>query len=379
MADSVTKVTRTSWGDRMKNSFLGIIVGLILIFLSGILLFNNEGRAVKTAKGLTEGSKAVVSVSNTPLDPANENKLVHLYGALEVEDTLRDAEFHLAVNALHLNREVEMYQWTEDQETKTEDKLGGAQETTTTYTYKKAWKSSEVNSSEFQEPSGHENPGSFPYQKLNQSAQMVTLGDFQLSSSLISSVNQFTDIQPQEQNIAQVSGASLSGKYVHIGKGSANEPKVGDVRISFKKVVPTEVSIIAQQMGNRLTPYLTSQGTHIELLQLGSVPANMMFEAAQSQNTVLTWILRLVGVVLMFIGFKLFFGPISILTAVLPFLKKIADIGIGLVSFILALSISLLIIAIGWLFYRPVLAIVLIVIAVGGFLLISQLRKKQGA
>ena len=78
--ESFTEITHQSWGGRIVRSIKGIFVGFILIAISVGLLFWNEGRAVKTAKSLDEGSKSVVSISSNKIDPANEAKLVHLIG-----------------------------------------------------------------------------------------------------------------------------------------------------------------------------------------------------------------------------------------------------------------------------------------------------------
>ena len=49
MADRVVKVTKQSWGQRLKGSFSGILVGLLLVAIGIGLLFWNEGRAVRRA------------------------------------------------------------------------------------------------------------------------------------------------------------------------------------------------------------------------------------------------------------------------------------------------------------------------------------------
>ena len=53
---SVTSVTSTSWLGRIGQAFMGVLIGFLLIPLSIVLLFWNEGRAIKTARGLDEGA-----------------------------------------------------------------------------------------------------------------------------------------------------------------------------------------------------------------------------------------------------------------------------------------------------------------------------------
>jgi len=378
MADSVTTVTRTSWFQRLKNSVGGIFFGILLIIVACIILFKNEGRAVKTAKGLKEGIQNVISLPSPVQDAQNENKLVHLFGPAEVHGTLSDEEFHIEANAVHYSRSIDMYQWVENEETKKVVKPGGAEETTTTYTYTKDWRSNVVSSSSFEEQAGHENPDSMPINDVSMSASSVTVGDFNLSSSLISKISNYQPITPTEKNIEGMANASLSGNYVFMGKGSMGSPEIGDVRISFEQVLPQQVSIVATQTGNNLTPYLTSQNTTIELLSYGVVPADLMFKKAQQKNKTLTWILRLVGFLMIFFGFKMIFAPIGVLVSVLPFLGRLANFGTGIVSFLLTLAIAVAVIAVGWIVYRPVLGISLLVISVGSIVAIRFLKSKQG-
>ena len=54
--DQVTEVTNTSWFQRIGQAFAGVLVGFLLIPVSIVVLFWNEGRAIKTARGLDEGA-----------------------------------------------------------------------------------------------------------------------------------------------------------------------------------------------------------------------------------------------------------------------------------------------------------------------------------
>ena len=48
--DEVSEVTESSWFKRLGQSMAGILVGSVLIIGACVLLFWNEGRAVKTAR-----------------------------------------------------------------------------------------------------------------------------------------------------------------------------------------------------------------------------------------------------------------------------------------------------------------------------------------
>ena len=71
MTDTYTETTTKGWSTRIGESIKGILFGIVLIGLSCMLLFWNEGRAVQTTKSLNEGAGLVVDVGTGSVDPAN--------------------------------------------------------------------------------------------------------------------------------------------------------------------------------------------------------------------------------------------------------------------------------------------------------------------
>ena len=94
-----------------------------------------------------------------------------------------------------------------------------------------------------------------------------------------------------------------------------------------------------------------------------------MIRIEQQKNTTLTWILRGVGFLVMWIGLAVALNPLKVLADVVGFIGDLAGIGIILVTGVLAFALSLTTIAIAWVTYRPVLGIGLLVIAAAGFVL----------
>jgi hypothetical protein len=376
--ESYREVTSESWFSRIKNAFAGILIGLILFVVAFPLLFWNEGRAVKTCKTLKEGGGAVISVAAERVDPANAGKLIHVTGLADTEATLTDPLFGISAKALKLARDVEMYQWKEHSEKKTTEKLGGGTETVTTYTYSKEWSKKLNNSSGFKQAADHKNPGAMPYAEEDQTAKSVTLGAFQLTPSLVGKITReevlplgsATVIPETLQGKAKISDSSF-----YVGADPAN-PQIGDTRIIFKVTRPTEVSVIAKQMGNSFSPYLTTAGGTIELLQTGVHNAAEMIQKAQADNTMTTWLLRGLGFILMLIGLSLIMKPLSVLASVIPFLGKVVEMGTGLIAFLLAAIFSLVTISIAWIVYRPLLGGLLIA---GAVALVVVIKNKMSS
>jgi hypothetical protein len=81
---------------------------------------------------------------------------------------------------------VEYYQWVEHSQTKREDKLGGKEVTTTTYTYTKEWVSSPIQSSHFHDPAyQNKNMVLTTFDDAEQYAENVSFGAYILPESLI--------------------------------------------------------------------------------------------------------------------------------------------------------------------------------------------------
>jgi hypothetical protein len=375
MQHRYTEVSHQSWFSRMKGAFQGIIFGVLLFFAAFVLLFWNEGRSVERWKTLQEGRGQVVSLSAEQIDPNYEGKLIHISGLANTEDVLRDPLVGLEVRALRLQRIVEMYQWKESKRTTSKDKLGGGTETETVYSYDKVWSEQHISSRDFKLAEGHQNPQTMPYQSEEQTAHTVRLGAFHLSPALVRRISTFKPL-PLESSFPLPE--ALQGRAVQDGSGlyignAPNAPQVGDLRIRFEAVYPVNVSIIAQQSRDSLTSYRSKVGGTIELLQVGQQSPDDMFQQAEEENKMLTWLLRFMGFGMMFFGLSMIFQVLSVTAAVLPFLGKIVATGTGLVSFLLASFLSLLTIALAWLFYRPLLGIALLV---GAGLLLFALTGK---
>ena len=376
--DSFTEATHESWIGRVGGAFKAILFGLVLFVVAFPLLFWNEGRAVKRYKTLQEGGGAVVSVTSVSVDPANEGKLIHVTGKADTDATLTDPLFGVSANALTLSRIVEMYQWEEKSKSKTEKKIGGGTDTVKTYTYSKTWSDKPISSSNFKKAVEHRNPGSIPYESARQIADKVSLGAYTLSSPLVRQIHNSkslpvgsdTPLPPSLKDKAKV----LDGSF-YIGTDPAS-PQVGDIRVKFQFVEPSEVSVIAKQARNTFEPYRTEAGGTIELLQTGTYSADAMIQQAQESNTILTWILRLLGFIVMLVGLSLVLRPLSVLADILPILGNIVGAGTGIISFLLAALLSLLTISIAWIVYRPMLGILLMAVSAA---LIAGIMKKLNA
>lgn len=374
MSNTYTTVRRENYFERLGNSFFGMLIGIVLIVAGCWLLFWNDGRAVDAERGLKAGAREVISLTQPRVDAANEGKLVHLSGPTAstgaVTDPTTGAQFP---GALLVARKVEMYQWVQTSQSTTKEKVGGTQETTTTYTYTKQWSEMPQDSSTFAQPEGHANP-EMPFSSERLFATDATLGGFRLAQRLIDMLGEGTAVTPTAPDGWRAEGGALVR-----GTGTAAEPQLGDLRVSYATIqAGTVVSIVAGQAGAELVPW-TRRGTNYEvyLATQGAVPAGQMINEQRENEQVLTWILRVVGTIMNMVGFGLLLGPLKALANVFPPMAGLIGGGIGLVAMALGLPLSLIVIATAWLVFRPLLAGGLIVAGIALFVFLS--RRKAAA
>jgi len=388
---SYTETSEKGWGERLGESIKGVAVGGILVIASIVLLFKNEGCAVKTAEGLKEVAGLVVTIQPDKVDSANEGKPVNVSGEAATTETLTD-NLGFSANAFKISKNVEMYQWTESKKEKKEKKMGGKEQTTTTYDYKKEWSSSAYNSDNFnkegkkrvekKEGVSISNPAMAYTSGEPLYAKQATLGAFTLPESIIKRIGSETKVALTNEDLAKLSPeikgkAKIKDGGLYIGKDPAS-PQVGDLKISFSKIEPkATITIRAKQTGSSFTPFTTKAGTTIEEVTMGIKTAQEMDQSAKDSNATMTWILRLVGFVAMAIGISMIFKPLETLGDVLPLLGDLLGLGINIFSGILAFVISFITIAIAWFFYRPILSLILIAIAVGAVFGFKYYKKMQ--
>lgn len=143
--------------------------------------------------------------------------------------------------------------------------------------------------------------------------------------------------------------------------------------------LPGVYSVVAKQSGFGLTDYQAKNGRDLFLVQGGQVTAQAMFATAKQTNKALTWILRAVGMLALFIGFSLILSLVGVLGDVVPFLGTLARFGTAALAIAAAAVTGSITIAISWFAFRPMLSVGLLAGAAvisGGVLV---LRKNKGS
>lgn len=412
-----TEVKTTGYGGRLKESCSGVAVGFLLFVAGTILIWWNEGRYVKTADMLEEAERVCVDVDNvTKYDSSLDGQLIHATAPVITSDTLSDSRFsEIRANALSIRRKVSYYQWVEESQTTTEEKIGGKKVETTTYTYHKEWTSSPVNSGNFHDPE-YQNANSVKISNIDDDdiyATSATFGAYNFSETMIKMVGgqKPLDISVSDNILAEYSNQIVPGSgstsdnlvetapkevldsvraandstisvqkvvrdvrhpYANVtGTGtiyfgeSPNAPKIGDVMVEYTFVPSNQtVSILAKVNGQNLSSWKAKNNKQLLVVSNGTLTSEEMFQSERDANDLIKWLCRLGGLLLVIIGLKSMFSIVGAIFNFLPFLAGIVNFGVGAVCTIVGIVWSLLVFGIAWLFYRPIVGIIVIVIAV---------------
>ena len=348
-------------------SLIGLFVGLLLCISALKTLISNEQETLRHAKSLTEGERAVISIeADFNSAEVNDGQLVHLSGEVMTEEILRDPLFEVnVINVLKLRRRVEMYQWVEHQST---DEYG-----TLDVFYAKKWSETLIDSKQFQRPDKHRNPVYMPMKTRLAMTTQAKLGYLSLSTSLITKINHYQPLPMQEvslwqleQNLhAQIGTKPLlmiDGHY-YIGQ-NPDRPQIGDLRIQFTQVLPETISVIAKQEQSKLLPYITQTNDEIEWLEYGTLTADQMFLKQQIYRFLQSLPDRMIGLLMMFIGFYAIFSVSWVLNTSVPLLGNAIELKGWLTSMLLPTMVTLTLIAVVWIHYSPMTGRLLIMIAI---------------
>jgi len=358
MADQFIETKTTGYFSRIANSFVGILVGIVLIVVSIAILYWNEGQV-----NLTNIAKTAVEISATDQSPdtALKGRLVAVSGKVETQGLLADEPYLRAGSYLAISRKVEMFSWIERTKTKSQKNMGGSETTETTYTYEKGWTAFPEKPSEFKHPQGHENPAP-ALKALTQAAQIAKIGVFELDMRKL-------DLPAFEE-------VSLDGgKYAFRGNGSLGNPQLGDLRLSYGVLRSgIEGTVFGKLDQGWISSYTDKDGNKLYRLFAGD--KKQALDTLQGEHKMILWVMRLVGFILMWAALKLLFEPLSVILDVLPFLGSVSRMGTGFFTFIWALLISVVVIIISMIVHNLIALFIVLALIIGGIIWAVSRRKK---
>ncbi|MBS0382709.1 MAG: hypothetical protein JSR56_09760 [Proteobacteria bacterium] len=245
----------TGWFDNASRNaaLLGVALWLLGLLLLG---FTEHADRLRAMGEDALGGFVLTGAAAVP-GPAANGKLVLAVGAPEVKTPATDAQFGVSTNALALVRKVEMFQWNET-------RYGGQR------SYEQNWFDHPIDSSTFNNPNGHANPGAFPINTARFDSPDVAVAGFKLAPALVDTI---PGLEPFAPNLSHVPPNMAATFQAHEGTlvTSANpaRPQIGDLRISWMQIAPAHLTVFARDDAGTLAPARNPDGDAIAQVMIG--------------------------------------------------------------------------------------------------------------
>ncbi len=378
MSDQFSETKTTGFLSRLFNSVMGIFIGIILFFGSFMLLFWNEGRPNNY-----DTYKTAVEMDATNEASENNLRLVAAKGKLTANERVGDGLYLIPAENVYVKRQVEVYSWSEKSESTSQSNIGGSETTSTTYTYEKKWVNEAPDSGSFRKPEGHIN-----IQKTIQDSVSASK-DARLG---IHNINLIQTTLPELQKLIPNPGNTtiasmtfpagsvipqITNDYIYIGKSSIDTPQIGDMKISYY-ILPAGTEVIAFAKKNGLTLEKFKAENGVEAYRLFKGTRDEALAAVQTEDTIMRWVFRGIGFMMMWIGMMMILGPLSVISDIIPFIGKVTGMILSGITFLIAFVLSAITIVVSMILHNiyALLVIGLLLIGLIGFVLYKRRQKK---
>lgn len=332
------------------TSFWSIMWGAVMVLCGGAVVWGGNTGTPDMESVLNRLSAMVEDVDPLMPVPENDGKAVRAVASLQSTEMLED-EFLKAMPWLILDRQVEMFQWSEKEAVKDAPVERGMIDPPPENEYQLGWFPNQIDFFAFRVPEGHENPA-LPFSSNQMAVKSAVFGGYDGNELLkymgTAGNEKFLKDLTLVPEILKVSDAEIieNTLYIRHTPGMIGD-NLGDVRIRYRILEPQQLTVIARQTETKKLSTGRMDGNPYFLVEPGDVSLSEMLRVDE-QGTSATR-------VTLFGGILIFFGLVSVL---LPFagkmdLRPTADLtgraAVLAVSAVITVGIVLLMMVGAWL------------------------------
>ncbi|XP_044743202.1 transmembrane protein 43 homolog [Chrysoperla carnea] len=352
------------------------IFGCIFLTIGFWVLFSNEAKAIRHSQVLDEVLNTVNILNpNEPMNKNLDSTLVYISAPIHIEEPLTEPEYGISVQAVKLKRRVQMFQWIEEETTPDYSPIDAHTDAAQkNYYYYTDWREKLIDSSRFYMRAGHENPRNIHLKSHVQIADVVKIGPLTLSLPVklkfTDSFEITSDERPERQDIKL-----HMGLYYHTD--DIWNPEVGDIRIQFSYAGPSgqEVTIVGQQQGNSIVPYLTKDNVEVLMVRPLTHTLEEMFNMEHGALRHEMWKTRGFGWFLLFISTNCVAEIVYIIVSRLPIFKNVIALDSTIYTNItVSLTTTILIISFSWIMQKPIFALGCLIMAIAPYIYFSTIN-----
>lgn len=266
------------------------ILGVLLLLAgTGLVAMTEQGLLDNRHASDRHGGPIVDLGEGSAVAQGHHGNLVRVFGPVRVVEEAFDPEFGQRAHAPVLIRHVEMFQWREI-------RFGSDVH------YEQDWVDRPIDSSRFAKTSGHANPERFPIEGKQFDAGQARIGNFAISAPLLHALPGGELITPDIKTLPANLAAAFSphGNYFTTSE-HPDQPRLGDLRVSWEAIPAQVVTVFAQISGDQLVPAANAadgKGFDVQVGDRSLVDAVPDVPAPPS----FVWLRRLAALLLAIIG-----------------------------------------------------------------------------
>ena len=390
----MVELTYSNWFSRIGKSIGGIIIGVVFFFGSFVLLYWNEGGA-----DLSKIAKMAVDINATKDAGSDDGKLVCINGEVSANEEIGDDMMFIPSKYLLVNREAQVYAWTERKESETKkDAVGGGETTTTHYYYEKRWVSKAEDDSNFNQSEkidyerkiGNKVDNTKAMERVvedgSKKVETVIMGKYTMDTSSLT--------LPSAKDVDNLEGKvdlprlrsnyrkEIKSKYVYIRKSSGESgDNVGDEKVSYSVVrYPFQGCVFGKLDGTSLKTYNVDIAMKNEntLFRLFDTDRESAIKIMHSEFVFWLWLCRIGGFLAMFIGLILIFDPISTVLDLVGMVGSVSRFLVNVILFFVSLALSIITIIVSAIAHNLIVLIIVLAVIVGLIIFFLVSQKKKG-
>ncbi len=328
----------------ITSSIKRILIGTLLLFTSLVLFFlNEEGPKTSDIARTAKEIKTITAENQKNL----HNTLIAFHGTLETPEQLEDLYLKKG-KYIQINRIVETYTTDSTRNINTDNPKNKI---------RYIWKENTNSQNTIQ--NYYDNT---ILKSVSKTAHTITLNGYKLSVDTLTLPKAKDLLLTRENTIETDNTLLLNQKYLFNGKGSLNDPKIGDVRIHYTVISspsdPVTFFGTINPLSKTLSPYSDTYYTkNVSLYRVFNADKNSAIQELQNEENHSSWIFRFIAFTVLWIGLLLLIAPFHKVIKNIPFIGKMKSIGIILIAGICAILLSSIILFTLHLFYKGVFII----------------------
>ncbi len=342
---------------KSKNKMGGILAGPVIVFLSVLALWKNEGRFdyYRAARDTTP----IVSLGDE-----NSGEVISYSGAMDPQLTIPGNYVNSFIGEMMVQRSAEIYAWDRD-----EDDEGHV-------SWDKRWMSSVQSNSRNSSISQRLSSRKFILDEYK-------VGELVVDSNSIEFVDSYEQIPAGQLSISPAGnqlGLYPKGEYLFLEKNQSLN--LGDERVSYKgiPVAPVTTYFGKFEQGRGVRHQAVKREGFIDgliqdtgiLHHLVSGERNVALKTMKSHLIMVKWLVRGAGFFGTVVGFSITFASIVGILYHIPFIGPIVQWGVVGVSFVLGLTLTVLTIVTSYLYYHPITLVLTVLIGGTLFYVLRQ-------